>query len=192
MVRPVLIRLLTAALSLLSITGLLGTGTGWTDQNDPRLNDLFEQLQTVGSQSAADEITDEIWAIWRQSSDADINRMMNAGISAMQNARFVEAKNIFDEIVTKAPDFAEGWNKRATVYFFLRDFEKSASDIRQTLLLEPRHFGAIAGLGLIFLQLDYRESALETFKQALEIHPHLPGPRIQIERLKEYLENDPV
>ncbi len=192
MARPVSIRLLKTVLGFLSIIGLLGSGTGWTDQNDPRLNDLFEQLQTVGSQSAADEITDEIWGIWRQSSDEEINQMMKAGISAMRNAQLAEAERIFDEIVTKAPEFAEGWNKRATVYYFLREFEKSASDIRQTLLLEPRHFGAIAGLGLIFLQLDYHESALETFKQVLDIHPHLPGPRIQIEKLMEYLENDPV
>ena len=188
--RSVFIRRL--ATSLLAIITLFVSKYGWTDQNDPELNDLFEQLQTVESQSAADEITDKIWSIWRQSPDEDINQMMKIGISAMQNARLVEAKKIFDDIVTKAPDFAEGWNKRATVYYFLREFEKSASDIRQTLLLEPRHFGAISGLGLIFIQLDYPESALETFKQALEIHPHLPGPKIQIKRLKEYLENDPV
>ncbi len=188
--RSVFIRRL--ATSLLAIIALFVSKYGWTDQNDPELNDLFEQLQTVESQSAADEITDKIWSIWRQSPDEDINQMMKIGISAMQNARLVEAKKIFDDIVTKAPDFAEGWNKRATVYYFLREFEKSASDIRQTLLLEPRHFGAISGLGLIFIQLDYPESALETFKQALEIHPHLPGPKIQIKRLKEYLENDPV
>lgn len=188
--RSVFIRRL--ATSLLAIIALFVSKYGWTDQNDPELNDLFEQLQTVESQSAADEITDKIWSIWRQSPDEDINQMMKIGISAMQNARLVEAKKIFDDIVTKAPHFAEGWNKRATVYYFLREFEKSASDIRQTLLLEPRHFGAISGLGLIFIQLDYPESALETFKQALEIHPHLPGPKIQIKRLKEYLENDPV
>ena len=188
--RSVFIRRL--ATSLLAIIALFVSKYGWTDQNDPELNDLFEQLQTVESQSAADEITDKIWSIWRQSPDEDINQMMKIGISAMQNARLAEAKKIFDDIVTKAPDFAEGWNKRATVYYFLREFEKSASDIRQTLLLEPRHFGAISGLGLIFIQLDYPESALETFKQALEIHPHLPGPKIQIKRLKEYLENDPV
>ncbi len=188
--RSVFIRRL--ATSLLAIIALFVSKYGWTDQNDPELNDLFEQLQTVESQSAADEITDKIWSIWRQSPDEDINQMMKIGISAMQNARLVEAKKIFDDIVTKAPDFAEGWNKRATVYYFLREFEKSASDIRQTLLLEPRHFGAISGLGLIFIQLDYPESALETFKQALEIHPHLPGPKFQIKRLKEYLENDPV
>lgn len=188
--RSVFIRRL--ATSLLAIIALFVSKYGWTDQNDPELNDLFEQLQTVESQSAADEITDKIWSIWRQSPDEDINQMMKIGISAMQNARLVEAKKIFDDIVTKAPDFAEGWNKRATVYYFLREFEKSASDIRQTLLLEPRHFGAISGLGLIFIQLDYPESALETFKQALEIHPHLPGPKIQIKKLKEYLENDPV
>ena len=162
------------------------------DQNDPRLDELFKQLHIVKSQETGNEITDQIWGIWRESSDDEINKLMHAGVSAMKTGRLRRAERIFDEIVYKAPEFAEGWNKRATIYYFLREYQKSAADVRQTLLLEPRHFGATAGLGLIFLSLDYYESALEAFQQALNINPHLTGPKQQIKRLEEYLNDDPA
>ena len=162
------------------------------DQNDPRLDELFKQLHIVKSQKAGNEITDQIWEIWRESSDDEINKLMRAGVSAMKTGRLRRAERIFDEIVYKAPEFAEGWNKRATIYYFLQEYQKSAADVRQTLLLERRHFGATAGLGLIFLSLDYYESALEAFQQALDINPHLTGPKQQIKRLEEYLNDDPA
>ena len=162
------------------------------DQNDPRLDELFKQLHIEKGQKAGNEITDQIWEIWRESSDDEINKLMYAGVSAMTTGRLRRAERIFDEIVYKAPEFAEGWNKRATIYYFLREYQKSAADVRQTLLLEPRHFGATAGLGLIFLSLDYYESALEAFQQALDINPHLTGPKQQIKRLEDYLNDDPA
>ena len=162
------------------------------DQNDPRLDELFKQLHIEKGQKAGNEITDQIWEIWRESSDDEINNLMYAGVSAMATGRLRRAERIFDEIVYKAPEFAEGWNKRATIYYFLQEYQKSAADVRQTLLLEPRHFGATAGLGLIFLSLDYYESALEAFQQALDINPHLTGPKQQIKRLEDYLNDDPA
>ena len=162
------------------------------DQNDPRLDELFKQLHIEKGQKAGNEITDQIWEIWRESSDDEINKLMYAGVSAMTTGRLRRAERIFDEIIYKAPEFAEGWNKRATIYYFLQEYQKSAADVRQTLLLEPRHFGATAGLGLIFLSLDYYESALEAFQQALDINPHLTGPKQQIKRLEDYLNDDPA
>ena len=162
------------------------------DQNDPELNLLFAQLHTVEDQQTGDSITDQIWEIWRDSGDPEINALMEAGVSEMQTGRLRRAVDLFDQIIEKAPEFAEGWNKRATVYFFLREFEKSAQDVRKTLMLEPRHFGATAGLGLIFLELNYYDSALEAFEQALKINPHLTGPKLQIKRLKQLLLDDPA
>ncbi len=162
------------------------------DQNDPRLDSLFAELHTAIDQDSANAITDEIWKIWRQSPDEEINLLMGDGVRAMSAGRLRQALKIFDEIVLKAPEFAEGWNKRATVHYFLRQYEQSANDVRQTLLLEPRHFGATAGLGLIFLSLDYPKSALEAFEKALELNPHLVGPKMQIQRLEKYLLDDPV
>ncbi len=163
------------------------------DQTDPRLDELFESLLVVSDQATGDAITDQIWAIWREyPSDEEVSDLMTAGIQAMSAGRLRQAEKIFDKIISRAPDFAEGWNKRATVLYFLRQYEKSAEDVRQTLLLEPRHFGATAGLGLIFLSLNYPKSALEAFEKALEINPHLSGPKMQIRRLRDYLEDDPV
>lgn len=179
-------RLITAVFILFGVT------LAHADQNDPELDTLFEQLQATQEQQTGDEITDRIWTIWRESGDPEINALMRAGVSEMQTGRLRRAVQIFDQIIEKAPDFAEGWNKRATVYFFLREFEKSAQDVRKTLLLEPRHFGATAGLGLIFLELEYYESALEAFEKALNINPHLPGPKLQIERIRRMLLDDPA
>ncbi len=163
-----------------------------SDQNDPKLDELFQQLLTVQDQQTGDSLTDEIWAIWRDSGNPDINALMSEGITAMQSGRLNEAVRVFDQIVEMAPDFAEGWNKRATVYFFLSEYERSAADVRETLLLEPRHFGATAGLGLIFLEIQHFEGALEAFERALEINPHLIGPKMQIRRIKQLLLDDPA
>jgi len=165
------------------------------DQNDPRLQLLFEQLQTIKDQESGNEITDMIWRIWRDHENEEINGLMEAGMEEMKSGnlhRLRHAVTIFDKVIEKDPDFAEGWNKRATAYFFLGKLDQSAFDVRQTLMLEPRHFGATAGLGLIFLQLEHYESALQAFQKALELNPHLIGPKQQIQRLKELLANDPV
>ena len=185
-------RLLSPLIGLIGILSICWIPSAWSDQNDLRLNSLFEQLQTVEDQEAADKITADIWVIWRQSPDTEINELMRSGISAMSGGRFYRAKDIFDEVIEIAPDFAEGWNKRATIHFLLQNYEKSVLDIRQTLMLEPRHFGATAGLGLIFMSLDYPESAVEAFEAALKINPHLPGPRLQIKRLNRFLREDPT
>ncbi|MDE0308624.1 MAG: tetratricopeptide repeat protein [Acidiferrobacterales bacterium] len=163
------------------------------DQTDPRLNDLFEQLLVAPDQAAGDAITDQIWAIWREyPTDQEVADLMSEGIQAMATGRLRQAEKIFDGVIEKAPDFAEGWNKRATIRYFLRQYEKSAEDVRQTILLEPRHFGAMAGLGLIFLSLNYPKSAIEAFEKALEVNPHLSGPKMQVRRLRVQLADDPV
>ena len=159
----------------------------WSDQNDTRLDDLFDQLLLEEDQNIGNEITDLIWDIWIESPNGDVNELMNAGIAAMSSGRLDQAVAIFDQVVEIAPGFAEGWNKRATVHYFMQNYQKSASDVKKTLVLEPRHFGATAGLGLILLELRYYESALEAFEKALEINPHLAGPKIQVKRLKRYL-----
>jgi len=180
---------------ILTTVFFLFTSWSWltsADQNDPRLDQLFEQLHAVDTESAGSEISDQIWEIWRFTSNEEANDLMKLGISAMQTGKLAVAKNYFDDVIAIAPEFAEGWNKRATVYYFLQEYDKSLDDIRQTLTLEPRHFGATAGLGLIFLQLNYLESALEAFREALAINPHLTGPKIQVERLERLIGDNTV
>lgn len=186
-------RFKTNIISSLICFSLLGlTSLAIADQNDPRLDELFEQLHTTDNQQAGDDVTDKIWEIWRESGDAEIDKLMKNGIAAMERGHLRQAVFIFDRIIETAPEFAEGWNKRATVYFFLKEYHKSAADVRTTLLLEPRHFGATAGLGLIFLSLQHYQSALEAFRRALDINPHLVGPKQQIRLIQRLLSEEQV
>ena len=102
----------------------------------------------------------------------------------MANAHYQEALEIFNELIAADPGFAEAWNKRATLHFMMGEIEKSRADVERTLDLEPRHFGALSGLGQIELLSGDREGALKAFENALDTNPHLPGARRMIERLR--------
>ena len=105
----------------------------------------------------------------------------------MNTNRLDDAVERFTELIAAAPNFAEAWNKRATAYYLMERYEDSVRDIERTLALEPRHFGAISGMGLIFLQLGDEVGALDAFEKVLEIHPHARGARFHVERLRERL-----
>lgn len=158
------------------------------DQNDPRLDALFAQLQEAGSGAVAEALDRRIWAIWLESGSAIVDLMMAEGLKAMAVGRNNAALEAFDAAVETAPDFAEGWNKRATVYFLLGDYETSRRDAEKTLELEPRHFGAMSGLGAISLAQDRPDEALGWFRRALEIHPHLEGVETKTRSLEEKVE----
>ena len=184
---PVYQRLKFLNLLILGLSFYVGYFEIQADQNDPRLNTLFERLKQVGDQESGNQITNAIWEIWRESPNSEVNELMRQGHRAMAQGRLRTAIHIFDEIIRIAPDFAEGWNKRATVYYFLNEYEKSLADVRETLTLEPRHFGATAGSGLIFMSLELYDEALKAFERTLEINPHLEGPKQNVERLKKLL-----
>jgi len=95
------------------------------------------------------------------------------------------ALGAFDEIIRLAPGFAEGWNKRATIHYLLGNYDASAADIESTLALEPRHFGALSGLGLVRIAQGDEAKALEAFEAALAVHPHLPGADSHIKELRQ-------
>ena len=162
------------------------------DQNDPELDNLFIQLHAAEDQAEGDEITDQIWGIWRAHADPEISEMMDSGIRLMTAGRLRQAERVFTDIIEQDPGYAEGWNKRATVRYFLGQHSLSAADIHRCLILEDRHFGAISGLGLIYFSQDNLKRAKEAFQKAIDINPHLTGPRMQIKRLEEILMDDPV
>ena len=161
-------------------------------QNDPRLPRLFVALKATQSPGWAHALEDEITHIWAQSADAETQRLMEKGLTLMAEDEDEAALQAFDAVVAHAPDFAEGWNKRATVEFLLGDYQASMADITHTLRLEPRHFGALAGLGQVELALGNKAAALDAFKQALAIDPHLGDVVEMAEHLKKELQGKPI
>ena len=169
------------------LAGALAAAAG-ADQGDPRLPTLFERMRSTGDPLEAHGAAAEIWRIWLESGRDEVDALLGEGLVAMREGRIVDAIEHFGRVVEMAPEFAEGWNKRATAHYLNGDLGESVRDIRRTLALEPRHFGAIAGMGLIFLQRGDLLGALDAFEAVLEIHPHSRGTRHRIERLRRVLQ----
>jgi tetratricopeptide (TPR) repeat protein len=165
--------------------GLLLPAAADANQKDPRLNPLFEQLRSLSDPSEAKVVEMTIWAIWSEANDPATDSLMTIGRQAMQAGNLAGAVALFDAVVTRRPDFAEGWNSRATALFMMGQLQASAADVEKTLALEPRHFGALAGLGQINLALDREEEALKAFDAALKVNPHLQSVRAAAETLRK-------
>ena len=156
-------------------------------QDDPRLGRLFEELQAAESDTVGYAISQKIWEIWTAHGDPKIDALMNIGMAAIGEGNLALALATFETVIEKAPKFAEGWNKRATVYYMMGRYKDSIVDVERTLALEPRHYGAISGLGLIHLQLGDDKAALADFKRALKVNPRMPLIRLRVRELKEQL-----
>lgn len=176
--------------ALLLLAGAIGAEPGHADQNDPRLEALFERIQRVEDPQAAARIERSIWAIWVDAGDDEVNELMDAGMQAMASARIERAIELFSRVIEKSPRFAEGWNKRATALYLNGELAASVRDIERTLALEPRHFGAVSGMGLIFLRRGDKIGALKAFKRVLEINPHAPGAREHVRILEDALKGE--
>ena len=160
---------------------------GLANQNDPRLGPLFDRLKAAPNAEAAAPEELAIWRIWHESGSAGIDALMARGLGAMNARDLPAALATFDEMVRLAPEFAEAWNKRATVNYLMGRLPESIADIDRTLALEPRHFGALSGLGLVYLALEEEEKALAAFDRALAVHPNLSGADTHIRALREKL-----
>ena len=154
--------------------------SGFADQNDAALIGLFARLQAAETVQEAAPIEAQIWQIWSHLGEPRIDRTMAVGIAAMNAAAYEVSLRAFDKIVVAAPGFAEGWNKRATVNYLMGNLDASMHDIQQTLAREPRHFGALSGMGLIFDIIGAPAAAVRVLERALALHPHMLG---MIERL---------
>ena len=150
---------------LLSITSVKA------DQNDPRLNNLFKKLNKTENQQEISDIIKDIWDIWYEVDDPKVIEYFEKGIQAMRIRNYPLAVRFFNNLIEEDPNFAEAWNKRATVYFMMGDFDKSMQDIIKTLELEPRHFGALDGMGLIFIHKGQFQQAIDVYDKMLEIFP---------------------
>ena len=156
------------------------------DQNDPALDGLFERLTVTTSDEEASNITREIWQRWTANDDPNVSQLMQIGIRALNYSTYRKALQSFDRVIEIAPEFAEGWNKRATLYYHIKEYRRSMDDIKKTLRLEPRHFGAWSGLGLVSIAQENYAGALAAFKKALSINPHIPNIRRYVQKLEDW------
>jgi tetratricopeptide (TPR) repeat protein len=128
-----------------------------------------------------------MWQVWSRSGDPTIDRLFATGLEQMNARQGEQAVETFSEIIRRKPDFAEGWNKRATVYYLLGEYQKSLADCDEVMKRNPYHFGALSGYGMIYMQLDQPAIALEYFERALRVNPNLESTRQTIEILKTLL-----
>ncbi|MEX2630719.1 MAG: tetratricopeptide repeat protein [Tistlia sp.] len=147
------------------------------DQTDSRLGDLFRELRGAADPVMASRPQNAIWSIWIETEDAEAQALMAAGIAALEARDFKRALAVYDLLVAQHPGYAEAWNKRATVHYLVGDYAASLADIERTLALEPRHFGALSGRGLIQEAQGDDLAAIGSFQAALEIHPNLVSVR---------------
>lgn len=157
------------------------------EEKKAMLDSLFAQLKTAESEDAAAFIENLIWELWTTSEREDINVLMAKGIEEMSENNYTRAIQAFSAITELDPDFPEGWNKRATAYYLKGDFAASMKDIERTLALEPRHFGALSGLGLIYMAIGNELAALKAYEAVLQIHPQQRDLRKYVENLRRKL-----
>ena len=164
----------------------------FADQDDPRLDELFRTLKNAKDPGAASLVELQIWDIWIANDNPDYFALMVSGIRHMNENALTLALEDFNRLIEVAPNYAEAWNKRATIYYLLQDYAASAKDIDKVLELEPFHFGALSGLGLVRLGERKYLEARTAFQTVLEIYPAMPGAKENLEQLEKYLQNNSI
>lgn len=156
-------------------------------ENVAKLDGLFERLKTADAAEAG-RIETEIWIEWSKSGSPALDLLLQRGKDAMALGDVPTAIEHFSAIIDQDPDFAEAWNARATAFFMAGEFGPSVADIGQVLTRNPRHFGALSGLAMILEETGKPERALEVYRAAIAIHPHMAGGAEAIERLEKEAE----
>ena len=172
---------------IVSISLLFASKIALADQNDPRLNNLFKKLNETANQDEIRDLISDIWNIWYEVDDPKVIEYFEKGIQAMNLRNYPLAIRFFNNLIEEDPNFAEGWNKRATVHFMMGNFDQSMQDIIKTLELEPRHFGALDGMGLIFIHQGQFQQAIDVYDKMLEIFPFSVKTMDKKERIQSFI-----
>jgi tetratricopeptide (TPR) repeat protein len=154
----------------------------------PSLDMLFEALKIAPDAESAKAIETRIWGVWMVSGSDTCTLLMGRAKAAAEEKDYDLAIKLLDAVVELKPSYVEGWNRRATVYYLMNDYGHSLADIREVLAREPRHFGALAGLGLILQEIGDDAHALEAYRRALAINPHLEHVGETVKTLREKVE----
>ena len=159
---------------------------------DNNLNKLFDELK-VGNFIISQEVEQKIWNIWStHPTDQNLTKILGEGSKHVRNQELVQAFDIFTKVIELDPTWAEAWNKRATVLYLLGDYNGSQKDIDEVLKLEKRHFGALAGEGLVNIELKNYEKAIKSYQKAQKIYPSMKSPNIMIKKIKELIKQQSI
>ena len=148
------------------------------------LEEWFDRLASAKSPMEAHGAEQQIVRRWAESGSATVDLLMSWAAEAMEEKNHARVLDLLDQVIVMKPDFAEGYNRRATVYFAMGDVSRSFADIERTLALEPRHFGALSGLGTVLMEIGDRSRAEEIYRRALAIHPQLTSVKEALDKLE--------
>ena len=170
---------------------LINTVSHANDQSK-ELDKLFIELKkNIPSKSV--NIEQKIWLLWStHPSDEKLTALLDEGSKLVQDQKLYKAISIFTDAIEIDPTWAEAWNKRATVFYMVGEFQKSQNDIDKVLKLEKRHFGALAGQGLVNIQLRNYEKAIKSYQMAQEIYPGMKSPKLMIKQIEELIKNHSI
>jgi tetratricopeptide (TPR) repeat protein len=144
---------------------------------------LFGALKVAPDDASAKAVEDRIWAVWTNAGNETTNLLMSRAKKAADDKDYDLAIRLLDSVIEIKPDYTEAWNRRATVYFLQRDYTNSLADIAKVLTREPRHFGALSGLGLIMQEIGDEKRALDAYRKALDVYPRLKGMEEKVKTL---------
>lgn len=156
--------------------------------SDSYLDQLFSALAVEEEPEELKQIQTEIWDVWMESGEDDIDYLVEQGIEELNGQAFSRAIETFSKVTRLAPDYVEGWNKRATAYYLRGDFKTALADIQTVLGLEPRHFGALSGQASIYLAIGDIKRALRSLEQILNLMPYEEDLQVQIKELRKKLD----
>ena len=156
------------------------------------LEKLFQELKNINSNSVF-ETEQKIWKLWSTHPTNDkLTVRLEEGSQLVRDQNYSKAIDIFTEVINLDKNWAEAWNKRATVFYLIGEFQESQNDIDKVLTLEKRHFGALAGQGLVNIQLKNYEKAIRSYEQAQEIYPAMKSPKIMIKQIEELIKEQTI
>ena len=179
-------KILVTLLSLLSFNSL------FADERSIKLDELFNDLKN-NDQYISNKIEQKIWKIWStHPNNSELTTMLNVGSEFVNNNQLLEAIEIFTKVIELDPSWPEAWNKRATVFYMVGEFEKSQKDIDEVLKLENRHFGALAGQGLVNIKLENYDKAIKSYENVIEIYPSMNSSKIMIKHIKELIKKQSI
>ena len=175
------------------VLGLLFFSNANSEERELELNKLFNQLKNNSDASMAFEVEMKIWNIWStHPSQENLTQLLANGSNLMTQHKLNKAYETFSKVISLDPNWAEGWNKRATVLYILGRYEESQEDINEVLKLEKRHFGALSGQGLVQIELKNYEKAINSYKEVQKIYPSMQSPKIMIPQLKELIKSESI